>query len=272
MKNQNFAYGNSLSEGHNEPPVALAGFFSWLKRAVTNVVRAVAKVSHDPFFAINIIEDAFDGNGFTIGIKSSGINLNQNLNLTAQDEVKLDNWVNNNFLPFYKQYFIKIKEYNLNPPTVKVFKAFFDEAMEFIALIDWYRDFVKFNGETYLSSDAINARNQFLDIQMRVLEKEINKYISSTNVNLNQTTKNQVIDPEKYSSLLFNLPSNTTISVVQQSESTENVVMVSNDPPVLEENKKKSNGAGLFFLALIGLSFILSLNSKKEVPEESNAD
>lgn len=262
---------------NNQTTPALGGLFSWLKKAVRNVVNAVAQVSHNPLFIFDILEDAFDGNGFDIGYSSSfnrGImqDFSLDTNLTPQDEYMLDTWIENKFLPLYKTYFSTIKDYSLNPPTIDVFNDYYNEAQEFVALIDWYKKYVIVNGEGLFTPEALQARNQFFDVQIQLLNAEISNYISTTNIKIEQKSVTRIISRSEYLILGFNMPPSISLQVMQTNEKSidgSNIVnnTTTNITPTTNVNTKKTLGAGVLVLALIGLGFLYSLNRNEKEKE-----
>ncbi|MGJ8591717.1 MAG: hypothetical protein ACSHXF_04175 [Aquaticitalea sp.] len=265
---------------------ALGGFFSWLGRTIRNVAHAISEVSHNPFFIINIIEDAFDGNGFTVGYDNgpqgpvvpmdSTLSLFRNLpsqeiNLTSLDEMKLDAWVNGKFLPLFKTYFSTIKDFNLNGVTRNEFINHYNDAQEFISLLSWYQDYVLTQLLTDFSREAIMARNQFLTIQINLLQLEVEEYKLSTGVTSAPQRKTVTFPTNKYAGLDLGLPNSVTTTKLELesenngsgSQTLPSVVTQSNTNGT--NSNSKSSGVGLVFWSLlaIGLYHLSKSNNEK---------
>ncbi|MDH7913207.1 hypothetical protein [Winogradskyella sp. SYSU M77433] len=259
-------------------PVALAGFFGWLRRTVNNVLNAVAEVSHNPLFVFNILQDAFDGGGFNLGNDNQGeylfrTNNNSEVELTAQDEAVLDNWVESNFKPFFLPYFSKLKEFSLESPTIEEFSSFYNEAHEFIAYLKWYIEkpvSVGFN-QTF-STNALIVRNQFLQIQIELLDGDIKSFLKATKLNVDNYMETISLSTAKYVGLNFSSPNFITLSVSKiDSEAIRNIETneVQNNNSVITysqevNSEKKSSGGTLLLLAILGLSVFFAVNKDKE--------
>lgn len=269
---------NNIQTNSNVVP-AMGGLFSWLKRTVRKVVAAIAHVSTDPFFLFDILDDAFNGNGFDFGnpqpfgkVLNTGLTqiLEQDVNLTPQDEASLDFWVDVKFTPYFKTFFSKIKGFNLNPPSIDTFINYYNEAQEFIALLKWYQNYVMVNGEGNLTIEAVRARNQFLNIQIGLLEAEIDNYISNIDIELITAQTQVSVSTLKYSVLGFNIPGNvdlTTKMIIKPNNLIGTEVFTPLETP---NQKSTSKGAGVLLVILLGLGIWQISKSEKEYPKSKN--
>lgn len=262
---------------------ALSGFFGWLKRAVANVANAIVSVSRDPFFVADIIGDIFDGGGFTVGNQNNGqfsfvdqftafrqvpIQDIEQINLTTYEELVLDNWVQNNFLPFYKPFFAQIKSFSLNAPSRNNLIEFYNKTQRFISVLNWYKSYSLTSLEANYTANMKTVRNQFLDVQIELLHSEINDYISKTNVAISPVVKSKIVDLQQYSQLGFNLPSSITLEhlqaeVVNNNTGTQTITNV----PITQNatSTKKSSNLILWLILGIGFLKIITANNTEDV-------
>ena len=200
------------SNNYNQNTPGLNGFCGWLRRTVNNVLNAVAEVSHNPFFALSILQDAFDGDGqFNLGNDNPGEYFfrgidNQEVELTLQEEAFLDSWVEQKFKPLFLSYFSQLKQFSLNNPTLNDFKQFYNNAHEFIGYINWsINNVTSHNSQPFISDNAITARNRFLVIQMELLEADIMSFIEASNFDFSVGMVQQSLQTSKYHILDFNV-------------------------------------------------------------------
>lgn len=270
-----------MNQKNNQlPPVAMAGFFGWLKRTVNNILNAVSEVSHNPFFIITIIDDAFDGDGeFNLGNSNPGEYLfrngaQQEINLTIQEQTVLDLWVETQFKPLFLNYFSELKEFSVNSPRLSVFKQFYNNLHEFIAYLKWSvsRD-VSSGLDPVFSINALLARNQFLDIQISVLLADLNEYIDATGISFSSEKRPINVNTSKYQVLGFrNVPPtlNTEARQVVEDSFVENSTdtALNNDDVVVytppKNNKNKSSVGALLVFGLLGAALVYSLSKSDD--------
>lgn len=238
---------------------AMGGFFSWLGKAIGATATAIASVAVSPLSIFSIVNDLFDGDGTFQGFN---FQRSQEIPLTSKDELMLDAWVENKFIPFFKPFFSTIKLYNSNPPTLMVFIEYYNNAQEFIALLNWYMIYIKTNGESGLTINAINARNKYIEVQIKVLETEIANYIKSVGLVLNPAEVSIKISKEKYQSLVFNIPNSFNIKAIQfisQSNNDQTIVNISNPNQIAQEPNKN-----LWLWVLFGIGAYSLLKERDE--------
>lgn len=244
---------------------AMAGFFSWLRKAVNKIVVALEDVI--PFSSILI--DFTDGDGHFFGAQTGTLcrfapdatqcrttTASIDYPLTPEDEQMLDDYTDYTFLPFFKPYLSKIKGFISNPPSYDAFVDYYNKAQQFIAYLKWYQNYVITAGEGDFSRNALLTRNEYFNIQIALLEDSIEKYITSTGVRANAVSKNTTIDSELFSELQFNAPKTVAINpkeITLQTVSGGNEVLVSN--PQLVDGKSKikmKHILGFGLLAYVG--------------------
>ncbi|WP_426431025.1 hypothetical protein ACPX19_01395 [Winogradskyella sp. HB-48] len=266
---------------NNLPPVALAGFFSWLKRTVNNVLNAISEVSHNPFFVLTMIEDAFDGDGaFNLGNSNPGEYLfrggsaQEEINLTIQEQAALDQWVETRFKPIFLTYFSELKVFSSTTIRLSEFRDYYNDAHEFIAYLKWYitRD-VSSTYDPALSINARLARNQFLEIQLEILKTDIMSFVDSTRLSFTTEIIESAIITNKYSALGFsNVPQsiNTQVRKIKDNsfvDSSTNTNLEEDTEVVytpIETVKKKSSLGTILVLGLIGAAVLYSFNNTSE--------
>ncbi|GAA0750211.1 hypothetical protein [Gaetbulibacter jejuensis] len=267
---------------YTENPAALRGFFSWLKKTINNVVSAVVEVSRDPFFILEIVHDAFDGGGFTFGIGNNNGSANlfresgyfeQVVSLNEYEENMLDLWVEQRFLPFFKQYFLRLKQFSSQTPTISNFTDYYNSVHEFLGLIKWYRSYVLINGESGLTMNALKVRNQFLTFQINLLETELNSYIQEKSISVSSRLTSKTINTNEYIQLQLNIPNSLEIEVLQITQNTisDPGINIINEPTPKPSDNTSSTSGIIWMLVGFGAMYLLS-NEKDKVNEEETVD
>ncbi|WP_338731956.1 hypothetical protein [Mangrovimonas cancribranchiae] len=226
---------NYQKNRNQELEPALGGFFSWLGRAVRNVANAVLEVSHNPTFIINIIKDAVDGGSFTVGygcrldpgfaetdVVCSYSNRVGEIPLTSSDEMTLDNWVNYKFTPFFKRYFEDLKNLNESNATMAQFIEHYNNTQEFIAVLKWHISNMHYAIGS-LSTNAFDARKQFLSSQIEVIKSDLNKYMTDAGVDTAATEKTADISTAKYAVLDLDLPNSIEVTYLSKQQTVETI-------------------------------------------------
>jgi hypothetical protein len=198
----------------NYPQPAMAGFFSWLKRAVKNVGEAVASFLPSPIASAVI--DFTNGDGSFYGYHTGNIFGNSfrdfsedyaivDIPLTAQEEAVLDTWLNNSFTPFFKPFIEKIQSVKNNPSEVEAVKIY-NVTQEFLSYLKWYQVYAENNGQKGFSVNAIKARNQFLKIQAELLKQTLEDFLVTYNLQFFTEVVTLTITKSKYALLDLNTP------------------------------------------------------------------
>lgn len=232
-----------VPQNYYEPQPALGGFFSWLRKAVNRVSQIVKEVS--PTIG-GWLDDFTNGDGNFFGIhfgslirEDRAFSANEDIPLTSFEEVMLNDWLNNQFIPFYKPFIEDIKHFISKPPKAKLFAEYFNEAYEFLGLLNWYRSNSDTIWQIYLSKNQIKARNEFLKKQIGDLEILISRYLETTGTVFEVNDKNISINTKKYEALGFEIPNviNTSTKQIRlsSSDSNANSVLVSNSKPLIEK-------------------------------------
>lgn len=197
---------------------ALGGFFSWLKRAVQNVVNAIVTVSYNPTFVFDILEDLFNNDGsFNVGnpnlcrrLDSGTCRLTStgyaDIPLTPNEEAILDNWVNNNFTPFKRYLSGKLKQLDTNSLTIVDFVSYYNEVQLVISALEWYQNYSLSINELGLTQNAKLARNQFIDVQIGLLQSEIQQYMLDAYIDLIPNLVSIDLETSKYLALGLQFP------------------------------------------------------------------
>ena len=274
----------------------MAGFFGWLKRTVNNITNAISQISHNPTFIWNIIDDAFNGNGFTLGnnrlsqrvnnhnsstlISDFGLDPNVDLDvvLEARDVQILDIWVDNNFLPYYSSFFVRIQQFYVRTPSRAELFSLLNEAEMFIGLLNWYKEHIEATGDDSLSAVAVRERSKFISIQLGLLSSEINEYFRLQGLSLIYKNVKRNVFKYDFSFLDLKMPESINIYLRQYGNNLvdESPIEVSSGPGNNGSNNNsgttnstiKSKGGNLLLLAMIGVGIYLVAKSSDDSQEE----
>lgn len=225
-------------------PIGMGGFFSWLKKAVKATFKAVTTVVTKPSSIIDVFEDFLNGDGVFMGIDFQQEKAAEPI-LTPQDEAQLDNWVNTKFTPYFKSLLTDVKNAVLNPGNKSKFVQLYNRIQEFKAVIKWHQGYVLLNRDNGLSLNAVKARNQFLDIQLRLLDAQVNEYLRITNTTPNLNNRVVVINKLDYAVFGFKFPVRNlelpiSLYVISQQEGNETVEVVEKPEPTLTQGNSKA--------------------------------
>lgn len=267
-------------------PMALAGFFSWLKRAVNKVVNAVKIFL--PRSVYEILNDFTNGDGrFSFGgvfgsqdptIQGRSVVLNTNgvttdLPLTPSEEAILNQWLSL-FTAYVKPFFKLIKEQRDNAPTLLELKNTYNKVQRLISVLSFYINYTSINGENGFTLNTVRSRNEFLKIQIETLQETLGDLVSQFNIDLKPISKNVAFQAMNYEGLAFDLPTTFNATTLEfyvknvegvdvggdDDENSENTVLT----PVSggETNKINYSKWALILLAAYGAKKIL-INSNK---------
>jgi hypothetical protein len=236
----------------NSRPIAMAGFFSWLGRAVKAVAQSVFTAL--PFTNGNVwdvIEDFTNGDGSFGGqdLGGTGVNIwgdlsnimnqrvsTQDLPLSQQDEAYLDNWVATKFTPFFKQKLQTIKNANVNGVSLEQFISIYNNTYKTISFFVWYRNYAITNENSGLSSNAITSRSRLIDIQMELLKEQLQLYIASNNIDVRPIKITAVsINTSQFNVLGFNVPG-VISNPAYQITTTNNIIIFDGGDIDIEDN------------------------------------
>lgn len=279
---------NNQVKSHNnyqKSQPGLNGLFSWLRRTVNNILNAVSEISHNPFFLFTVFEDAFDGGGFNLGNDNPGefylrTEYNQDIELTVQEEIILDNWVEQRFKPLFLSYFSQLKEFSQTTPRLNDFKVFYKNAYEFIGYINWSIANVSSHiSQPFLSENVLRARNEFLNIQMQLLVADIEGYISVSNFSFSTRDIQEAVNTSKYQVLDFNV--NQTVSIIKRDFIQGSFVGSASNQPINDETpityntnqqsaNSNTNRNALKIALMFGIGFLLPRLIKSNGKETDN--
>lgn len=252
---------------------AMAGFFSWLRKAVNTVATALTGIV--PF--AGALADFTDGDGQWFNIpfgslmdNSSGFRQEQlmetsvDYDLSPSEEAVLDFWVENNFLPILKPYLLTLKGYIANPPSIETFNAFYNEMQEFIAVLKWYQGYVLSTGERRYTDNALKSRNQFMNVQIAQLQSQLQLYIESTNAYIQTEAINVSVSKAKYRGLAFVTPEvfNVNTYIVSSIQTIDDTDVVISDAPI-DTTMTAQTKSYKWVLWLLAAGVVYKLTTKK---------
>lgn len=263
----------STYNSHQVQP-AMAGFFSWLKRAVKNIGEVVSSFLPSPI--ASAIIDFTNGDGEFYGYHTGNIfgNLNRgfgpdyaivDIPLTAEDEAILDAWLKNSFTPFFQPFIVKIKEVKNNPSDIEAIKIY-NVTQEFLSYLKWLQVYSATNGQPGYSDNALKARNQFLKLQAELLKQTLNDFVLTHNIQFFPETVTLTITKSKYALLGFNTPEVFNIPAKQIiHEDIYNGNDIENElPDTTTAPKTTNNNKGKWLLvALVGVALYIGTRKSK---------
>lgn len=266
---------------------ALGGLFSWLRKTVNRVSKLVTLVSpflggllddftngDGSFVSVNfgnLVEDTGNngfwggsGNPNNLGQKGTFNNFQEVIvieydqtdePLTAAEEVVLDKWVDQKFVPFFTPYLSRLKAFIANPPSVEVFNDTFNDIQEFIGFLMYYQIRVLTSGEPGFTYNAINARNNFMNTQIALLQDQLRQYVKSTGMQIKTNTVKLSINKSDYAPLGFNVPNvfSITTKVVAGVQTVDGGGTVVSDAPIEPTAPTSNKGTSNSVNILIGL-------------------
>jgi hypothetical protein len=208
--------GTNLVKHNQYENLGLKGFFGWLRRTVNKVVNIIRPFI--PNYVFVALDDFTNGDGqFDFGGVFNSDNENRpfqvttDLFLTPLDEANLDNWVDNNFLPYITPIFSTLESYKTNKPSVEDFIIFYNEAQMLIAYLTVQSQLDIANGVNGLSINAIKSRNSFLQLQIKTLRETLSEYLVTESLEVSESRVQLSIFTSKYAALGFNSPAEMTI-------------------------------------------------------------
>lgn len=203
MSNQVATYGHYNNK-------ALAGFFSWLRRAVNNVINAISAFLPRQVFMV--LDDFTNGDGsfspfdvFNSGGQAKNFNNPTDIPLTNADEFMLDSWlVNYNafVLPFFKN----LKNVKDGQSTIADIKDVYNNTYKIIAVLKYCIEVSLQDTRNRYSQNALLSRNAFIDIQIGTLESTVNDLISQYSITVKPITEPISFRGSDYNLLDFQLP------------------------------------------------------------------
>lgn len=199
------------------------GFFGWLRRTVANVAGALEGIV--PF--AGIVQNIFMDDGWIWRPTSTDWDWggseasDSDVELTAEDEAILDNWVDNIFWPRYEQMLNALRKHTFLPPTVAVFNTYYDQVQQYLAAMRWYVQYLEQNGMDGLTDNAAGELIKFIEHQLNVIEDQLSKYFNSTNVAVQSSSQYVNIKKSDYPELVG---APTTIRVSQKKVANSGTV------------------------------------------------
>lgn len=189
---------NQITTYNQYQPMALAGFFRWLRDAVNKVTNVLKPFLPSPIY--NILNDFTDGDGRFFGVntgsllppektiglgtpRTSGLTLDefeQMYPIDASDRRILDLWLNT-FTNTLQTYFASIA-------NAKDIIAAHNKLYQFIAVLEYATANNLQVAQGTISNNAIQLRNAFIDIQIAALEDTIKSKLEEQNLDLQYTT------------------------------------------------------------------------------------
>lgn len=216
---------------HYNNPQGLNGLFSWLGRAVKAVFNAAILVitPGNGYGITSAIIDFFDGNGSFGGIDNVGTTgwdiwgiytgFAQrggtsfiDLPLTSLDEFNLDKWLNNKFIPYYKNVLSQIKEFKDTSISLETFIAFYNEIQILIEYLDYLQFYSLQNPQSDLSLNAIKTRNALLNIKRTLLIEQIDILTASKGYSITTNNITKTVSTLKFNPLGFNNPTQISLT------------------------------------------------------------
>lgn len=199
----------------HQRPVALAGLFSWLRKTVNKVVNILEPILPNKIYTA--LNDFTDGNGYFFSYyignffdetnpiqRSLGSAID--LPLTIQEELILDHWVDNSFIPALKVLQQQLHLHDTTAQTLTSSINLYNRIQEFIAVLNYYQEYLYLIDEPGLSDNAKTAKNQFITLQIAVLSEQINDHISSLGVEFTPKPIAKIIYSSDYSYLKLPFP------------------------------------------------------------------
>lgn len=270
-------------------PLAMAGLFSWLKKAVSTVLYVASNVMSGNIVAL--AQDFTDGDGqiggYTWGNIGAGdgsfwgnfwsrssidTSLEQipDYPLTAEEELQLDLWVEKFFIPLFKNRLEIINGWRLSKPSNSDFTKGFNKIQEMIAVFNWYADYIKVYGEPsrQLSDNAVITKAAFLKIQADILNKELEDYLTNTYTIYDSEIVTHEVSKVTYAKIISDAPETFTISQPMIVVASDNTVSIPIDYPQDMVTTGNQQAAGStkskFWLGLVaGIVAYKLLNKKK---------
>lgn len=261
---------------------ALAGFWSWLGRAVNKVVRAIRDFL--PRNVFMVLDDATNGDGsFNWGgvfdITQPGGGAVQRFSnptdypLTTSDEFMLDGFVVN-FTAFIKPLFEDLKSVRDGQSTVAEIKDIYNQAQRVISVIKYCINISLQDTRGRYSINALKSRNEFLLIQVGTIEQTLNELISQYNISVKPRQENISFTGSDYSILDFELPNifaNTVktfaVSAIDDVEITDQ----DNDTGIIDDivvppspTSDKASSGNLYKWAFAALLLLLLLKNRRK--------
>lgn len=214
------------TENHFED-TGLNGFFSWVRKALNRVAAVVTVFSpglggilndfsdgDGSFFGFNTgtIGGGGTGNEFTLFRSSVVDQIDLDIEVTPLDEANLDNWLKNNFLPYFNIVLQKLQGFNNSNTSPETFIIYYNEVNLLIAyLLTVMRD-DRLNGVDGLSRNGVLARIEFLKVQTHTLKGLLDEYTSNNDLDVFTRKQSLNISTSKYNSLGFNSPETLRVS------------------------------------------------------------
>lgn len=228
------------------------GFFSWLKKAVKAVVNVAINIAipGNGYGVINALIDFVDGDGMFGGVnfnlKTNQTSINfTDLPLTESDIISLDNWLYNQFLPFYTNILDNLKQLEgvVNTHINDIIDRY-NYVQEFAAYVDYMKNVSEANGQQGLSINAVKTKNAFLEIKKSYLLEQLENLL--VNDQYDYQTHNKVINENKFTALDYDpigdvkTEVNTIsfidgVNILQQNHTNNNITSTQN-----QQNKKGS--------------------------------
>ncbi len=238
-----------LTTYHQNRPIAMAGFFSWLGKAVKAVARSVVNVITGQNGGLwGVIEDFTNGDGQfggeNLGGWSFGQNAissfigrqsNQDYPLSQTEETILDNWVEQNFIPFFRAKLEAIKTANDYGLSVNEFVELYNSIHQTIGFFKWLHQYSLSQSQQSfgaLSQNAINARGSLVDLKMELLKEQLDAYMQNKQISVTAVKRTFDVSSFDYGNLGFLLPQSIRISAYQvdgENDITESSNTTSNN-------------------------------------------
>jgi hypothetical protein len=284
---------------YTQTPLAMAGFFSWLRKAVNKVVNIAGPFLPPRVF--EILDDFTDGDGSFLDQRFGNIfgedatisqevlfrptanTLNEDFDLSTLDESILDEWVNTKFLPYYNTVLQNVKEAQSKSNLINFFIAKLNNVSKFIAFLDDYIIKASANPSLHkinnqLSTNGVLALTEFLKIQSKTLQEVLTEVIETESLSIETVMTQVQIDTNPYQNLLLSKTAvvNTTYneiksvngSTVDYNTDGQNIsddtIIVNNDAGVITEVQKGSTKVFIYLLGAFALYQIMKKSKKSK--------
>lgn len=260
---------------------ALAGFFSWLGRAVNKVVRAIGSLL--PRNVFQVLDDATNGDGsfnwggiFDVTQPGGAVQRFSNPTdypLTTSDEFMLDSFVVN-YTAFIKPLFENLKQVRDGKSTVAEIKNIYNQTQKVISVINYCISVSLQDTRGRYSTNAIKSRNEFLALQIDTIEETLNELISQYSISVKPREETISFTGADYNVLDFDLPNVFATSVKTFAVDAIDDVEITdedNDTGIIDDivvppspTSDKASSGNFYKWAFAALLLLLLLRKKRK--------